>query len=127
MKNEVKLTISGDSAMDRVSRQTETLTSKIKQHWLGLSAGVAAAAAVMYKSFDFISLGAKAQQAEESFHLVAESFYEDANRIIEDMKWVSSGAVDYSDIMASDLIVLDYDTYGSVRVEVANKVSGYGQ
>lgn len=103
MPNEVKIALTLDrrnvnEGLQSVGTATGSVITSFK-NLAKTALGVTGAIVAMQKGFDFISLGAKAQQAEESFRRVAASFHEDAESILADMKRVSAGTVDDSDIM----------------------------
>jgi hypothetical protein len=72
---------------------------KLKQNWIEVTAAVYAAKKAFDTAMEYIELGAKAQQAEESFRLVSAASKENADQIVSDMKRASAGTVDDSDIM----------------------------
>ncbi len=102
----------------------------LKQNWLGLTATITAVTLAVRQAFEYMEKGAKAQQAEESFHKVAQSLGEDAEYILSEMKRVSNGTVDDSDIMQKAIKGLMQDLKGNELVEimsaarVAARVSG---
>jgi hypothetical protein len=71
----------------------------LKGHWIAASIAIGAAMMVVSKAMEYIPLGAKAMQAEESFRRVAESANESADDILAAMKRVSKGTIDESDMM----------------------------
>ncbi len=79
-------------------KQTSLLDS-LKQNWIAVSAAIYGAWALVGKGMEYVALGAKAMQAEESFKLVAASAGESADQIVAAMKKASAGTVDESDIM----------------------------
>ncbi|MCK9420207.1 MAG: hypothetical protein M0R70_12595 [Nitrospirae bacterium] len=72
---------------------------QLKEHWIGVTAAVAGVAIAVNKGFEYMELGAKAEQAEAAFRSVAAASNENADQIIEDMKRAAAGTVDDSDIM----------------------------
>lgn len=76
-----------------------TLLEGLKTHWLATSAAIVGAWALVGKSMEYIELGAKAQQAEESFRLVAESSKIGADALLANLNRAAAGTVDDSDIM----------------------------
>lgn len=113
--NEVKLIITTDasgaitafnsvqsaatSSMNKIESDTSSFASKIKNHWLAISAAGYAAYATINKAAEYMSLGARAMQAEESFKAVTASFNVNADSMLSKMRQVSLGMIDDSDLM----------------------------
>ena len=88
-----------DDATKKTGAGLTGLFDQMKEHWLGVTAAIAGVAIAANKAFDYMELGAKAEQAEASFRQVAAASKENADQIIADMKRASNGTVDDSDIM----------------------------
>jgi len=76
-----------------------SLFSKIKQNWLALSASIIAIWGAASQAIQYIDIGAKALQSEESFKQVTSAFEIDGDKLIAKMKEVSGGMIDESDLM----------------------------
>lgn len=110
-QNEVKITITTDStgavtgieqatgSISKMEADTRTLTSKMKDNWLALSAAAMGAFVVISKAAEYMQLGAKALQAEESFKSVTASFNVNADAMLSKMQSVSKGMIEDSDLM----------------------------
>lgn len=110
-QNDIRLTISADgsvaiagtekvtAAVRKMESDTGGLMGKIKQHWLGFSAAVYAAYKVASEAFEYIDLGAKAQQAEASFKAISTSMGTDADTLLKHLQDLSGGTIDASDLM----------------------------
>lgn len=110
-QNDIKLTISADgsvaiagtekvtAAVRKMETDTGGLMGKIKEHWLGFSAAVFAAYKVASEAFEYIDLGAKAQQAEASFKAISASMGTDADTLLKHLEDLSGGTIDASDLM----------------------------
>ena len=97
-QSEIKLIISGDSsgavaAINKVSRQTETITSQIKKHWLGMGAAVAGATAVIYKAWDLMGKAADFEEQRRSLNILAGQYNTTAGQIIKSIKDITDGQV----------------------------------
>jgi hypothetical protein len=76
-----------------------TLLSKIKEHWLALSAAGVGAWMAINKAMDYVKLGVAAMQAEESYKNVTAAYGEDADKLLNKMKQVSAGIISESALM----------------------------
>src|SRR5664280_1021192 len=99
--------------------QQATWIEKTKANWLGLTLAVGAAMVAMNKAAEFVELGAKAQQAEDSFKRVAESSGESADKIITSMKRATVGTVDDSDLMQRAVKGMMLGLSGDAMVKIA--------
>lgn len=109
--NEVKLIISADGSgaiqvlrsvqdgMQKMETETASFTSKVKAHWMGLSAAAIAVYGAISKASEYMQLSAKASQAEASFRTITASFNVNADSMRNKMKEVSRGMIDDSDLM----------------------------
>jgi len=86
-------------AMQKMESETGGIVSKIKQHWLGLTVAITGAMIMVNKGLQYMELGARAKQAEESFRTVTASFHINAEKMLSDMRRVSAGIIDDSDMM----------------------------
>lgn len=87
------------TSMKKIEADTSSFASKVKQHWLGISAAIIGIYATISKGFDLMELGAKAMQTEESFRSVTAAYRVHGDAMLEKMKQVSFGMVDDSDLM----------------------------
>jgi hypothetical protein len=71
----------------------------LKANWIAASVAVVGAWALVNKAVDLMEVGAKSQQAEESFRLMASASNESAEGILAAMKRASAGTIDDSDLM----------------------------
>jgi len=76
------------AGMDTLQKSFTDLAIKATAAWMAVN-----------KAMEYAELGAKAEQAEESFRSVAQSVGESADSIIADMGRAAAGTVDDSDIM----------------------------
>lgn len=76
-----------------------SLFDKIKQNWLALSASIIAIWGAASQAIQYIDIGAKALQSEESFKQVTSAFEIDGDKLLAKMKEVSGGMIDESDLM----------------------------
>jgi hypothetical protein len=91
-----------EEALGKVSSAAPKATSaldSLKSSYLQITVAAAAAFMTLQEGMDYMVLGAKAIQAEESFRAVAKANNESVNQIVEDMKRVSAGTIDASAIM----------------------------
>lgn len=73
--------------------------NEMKENWVAVTAAVAGVAIAANKGFEYMELGAKAEQAETSFRSVAAAAGESADKILEGMKRAANGTMDDSAIM----------------------------
>ena len=112
-ENEVRLRITTDasgavtgieqvrSSMEKLKKSAEGISAQLKGL---LSFSIASIAGVVLSQMvsvgkDLAELGAKAQQTEESFRLMAESVGINAEQMYQAMKTASRGIMDDSDLM----------------------------
>lgn len=102
-----------------------SLIDGLKSHWIAATVAMAAAYAVVNKAMEYYDLGAKVLQTEESFRLVAKSSGESADKIVANMKRVSMGMVDDSDIMQKAVkgMVLGLSGDQMVKIMEAARIS----
>lgn len=110
-ETEVRLKITSDasaavSGLDQVrasakkmESETATLMGRMKQHWLAVSATVAAAGFALSKAFSLMEAGAKDMQAEEGFRNAAAEMSVDADKMIADLRRVTNETVETGDLM----------------------------
>jgi len=96
-----------------------TTTEKIKANWIAATVAISAAIIVLNKAAQFVELGAKAAQAEDSFKRVAESSGESADNIIKNMKRATAGTVDDSDLMQRAVKGMMLGLSGDTMVKIA--------
>ena len=71
------------------AKTSQGIFEQIKDGWVGVASKIYAAGAAMeylQKAGEYITIGAKAQQAAESFSVVAKTFGENAEEIIAAMR-----------------------------------------
>ncbi len=102
-----------------------SLIDTLKQNWIAASAAIYGAWALVGKGMEYVDLGAKAIQAEESFRRVAESAGESADEILAAMKKASAGTIDESDIMQKAVkgMVLGLEGNQLVKIMEAARIS----
>ena len=102
-----------------------TLIEKMKGNWIAASAAIVVAWMAVNKAMAWAEIGAKAQQAEDSFRIVAAASGESADKIIADMKRAAQGTVDDSDIMQKAVkgMVLGLKGDEMVKIMEAARVS----
>jgi hypothetical protein len=105
--------------------EQKTLLDNLKAHWIAAGAAIGTAMIAVNQIKEFTLLGAKALQAEESFQLVTSASGIMADQLIADMKRVSAGTVDDSDIMQKAVkgIVLGLKDNEMVRIMEAARIS----
>ncbi len=87
------------TSSDQASRTAQGSLEALKTHWVAASAAIVAGWVMVNKAMQFVELGAKAQQAEESFRLVAESSKIGVDALLANLTRAAAGTVDDSDIM----------------------------
>lgn len=75
------------------------LLDSLKTHWLAVTGAIVAAWAAVSQAKEYITLGAAALQAEESFKQVTNAYEIDGDRLLAKLKEVSVGAIDESALM----------------------------
>ncbi|MBI5410176.1 MAG: hypothetical protein HZA14_12500 [Nitrospirae bacterium] len=88
----------GDSAIS-FRDKIKSAFINIKDHWLAVTATIAAAWITVQKAMDFAEAGARAIQSEESFRNVAHAYGEDAKELLATMRKTSAGIIDDSNLM----------------------------
>jgi len=130
-ENEVRLRITTDasagvagvnqyrSSLDGLMKSAEGISSRLKGLFSFTIAGVG-----LYQiasvGKDLAELGARAQQAEESYRLMAESVGINAEQLYQSMKSVSKGIMDESDIMQKAAKGLTQGLRGDELVAIAS-------
>jgi lambda family phage tail tape measure protein len=107
---EVKIRISTDAsqaisgmrnfegAVNRLETQSASLASRIKSHWLGLSAAVAGAAATVYGAWDLAKQGADILETRGILDNLAKSYQTTASIIVSSMAEASENLIANSDL-----------------------------
>lgn len=95
MAKEVKIKVSGETSkyeksMRDVHRINKKVTQGIKTSWVQIAAAIYGVA----KAYDFIKLGARAQQEAEAFRNMALSYGASSDHIIQKLREASAGTVD---------------------------------
>lgn len=83
------------SSFDKMKR----FGTDMKARWIGISMAVAGAAITINQAFRLMEQGATAIMAEKTFESMAVSMKFSADKIIGDLKRVTQGAIDESDLM----------------------------
>ena len=105
------------------------LIEKIKANWLGMTAAIVAAWMAVQRAVAYMDLGAQAQQIGSAFKIIAESSGANADAMIANMKRVTKGTIDESDMQAKaiKLMLLEYNPEQIVRFsKVASTAAIYG-
>ncbi|MFH0972350.1 MAG: hypothetical protein V1835_07365, partial [Candidatus Micrarchaeota archaeon] len=91
-------------------KQTSFIDS-LKQHWIAASAAIVAAWMLVNKAIAYMELGAKAQQVESSFKIMAEAAGVNSESMIASMKKATKETIDDSNMMqkAIKLLTLGYN------------------
>lgn len=102
-----------------------SLLDTMKKNYVATAAVIVAAWMAVNKAMSWAEIGAKAQQAEESFRQVADAANESADRILAGMKRAAQGTVDDSDIMQKAVkgMVLGLKGDEMVKIMEAARVS----
>ncbi|MDI6742663.1 MAG: hypothetical protein QMD11_07975, partial [Smithella sp.] len=114
-----------EKASVNVERQTTSAVESMKRNWTDLAVKVAAAYVTIQKAMRYVEMGAQAQQAKESFGIVAKSVGENSDRIIAAMQKAAAGTVDASDIMQKAVkgLMLELTGENLVKIMEAARVS----
>lgn len=80
-----------------------SLLDTLKTNWVAFSAAAVGAWMAVNKAMEFVEMGAKALQAEESFRLVAESSGIAADALLKNLDRAAAGTVDDSDLMQASI------------------------
>lgn len=88
-----------------------SLIESLKKNWVEASAAIVAAWMLVNKAITYMDVGAKAQQVESSFKIMAESAGINSDHLITIMKKATRETIDDSDLMqkAVKLMTLGYD------------------
>ncbi len=109
------------STQKEYAQTSKGIFDQIKDGWVGVATKIYAveqAMTALQKAGEYITLGAKAQQAAASFSIVAKSFGENADEIVAAMKRASAGTVDDSDIMQKAVKGMVQGLSGNQMVEI---------
>jgi len=69
-----------------------------KQNWLAITAAVTASILAVQRAWDLLEMGAKAQQVEESFRIMAKGMGMNAEKMRKALLDVSAGTVNFSEV-----------------------------
>jgi len=105
-----------------------TMLDKLKANWIAATVAIAAAMAVLSTAKEYMELGAKAQQAADSFELVGKSAGYSATELEafkKKMSEAAAGTVDDSDIMQKAVkgMVLGLDLNQMVKIMDAARIA----
>jgi hypothetical protein len=93
--------------------------SSIKDNWMALSIQAAAYGYAVNKALEFREMWAKADQAKTAYTSLADSMHFNGERILADMKRVTNGTVDDSDLMQHAVRAIAQDIDPSQVVKIA--------
>jgi hypothetical protein len=101
-----KVAIQGINAVNEAAKQMQTqhegVATGLKAAWVGVAAQfylIEKAIQVARQAVEYMSQGAKAMQAEEAFKNVAQAYHVNAELMLADLKRLTAGTVDDSDLM----------------------------
>ncbi|MBN2120699.1 MAG: hypothetical protein JW734_06560 [Candidatus Omnitrophica bacterium] len=90
---------------DKVTKQMEGIKGRLqqfansfKQNWLAITAALTAAFMAIRKAWQYMELGAKAEQIEQSFQRMAESVGINAQQMRKELMEVSKATVNFSNV-----------------------------
>lgn len=108
------------SALNKEMLNSSTsMVEKIKASWVNVTAATLAVYAAFSKLNEYRNLGAQAEQAEMAFRRMAAGAHESADKIIADLKRVTQGTVDDSDMMQKAAKALALDFSGNQIIKMA--------
>lgn len=84
--------------LEGVRGSLQRFANSWKQNWLAITAAVTASILAVQKAWDLLEMGAKAQQVEESFRIMAEGMGINAARMKQSILEVSAETVNFSDV-----------------------------
>jgi hypothetical protein len=117
--SEVKLIIGGDASgaiaaqekynagLKKMSADTGGIMGQIKSHWLGLTAGIAAAMVTIQQAWDLADMASQFEEQMGSLNSLAAQYNTSASSIVADIQRVSKGMIaqtDAVDIAAKGLM-----------------------
>lgn len=90
---------------------TTGIIDKLKEHWVAASAAIAGAWMLVNKAVAYMDMGAKAQQVESSFKVMADAAGVNSESMIASMKKATKETIEDSDLMqkAVKLMTLGYN------------------
>lgn len=77
-----------------VEAHTQGIASKIKSHWLGISAAIAGAAVTMRAAWNLAEQAAQFEQSKTAFHSMVQSMSGDAEKLYATLRQKSAGLID---------------------------------
>ncbi len=83
--------------------KSKSVSSSLKEHWVAASAAIVGGWMAIQKAMQYAEMGARAQQAEDSFRTVAKAAGVSADGIVAAMKRASAETIDDSDLMQKAL------------------------
>lgn len=86
-------------SMKNMESETGGIISKIKSHWLGLSAAAIAAYATIHKAWNLAEMAAKYEEQKASLNSLAVQYGTSANQMIENIQKVTNGLISMRDIV----------------------------
>lgn len=84
-------------ATEQLASKKESLISKMKTHWLGLTAAVAGVMIGIKKAWDLADMAAGFEEQREALNSLASQYYTTAGAIINSIKEASNGMISMAD------------------------------
>lgn len=84
--------------LEGVRGSLQRFANSWKQNWLAITAAVTASILAVQKAWDLLEMGAKAEQVEESFRIMAEGMGINAAKMKQSILEVSAETVNFSDV-----------------------------
>ena len=95
----LRLKDQASKALQSVQGRFKNFVATFRQHWLAITASIAAGIYTLKKAYDAFNLGAKLEQQSEAFRNLARSFGASANKILRDLKKASEGTMTTAELM----------------------------
>jgi hypothetical protein len=89
----------GKKMASEIDSSSSSMLGGLKAKWVALGAAAVAAFGMISKASEYIDIGAKAQQTEETFSSMTKQMGIDGEALIADMKRLTKETVDDSDLM----------------------------
>lgn len=102
----LKVKNQASSEIQKVQSKMQSFTASVKKNWIAIAAGIASAAILIKKAFDFAVIGAKAQQIEAAFNKMAVAMGADAKMLREEILKASKATVNFSNVAAQASVLL---------------------
>jgi len=97
----------------------------LKENWLGLTAAAAGAYLMLQKAMQFNEMAARGQQAEATFRALTVASGESADKLLADLKRVTAGTIEESDLQQKAVkgLMLDFSGEQLTKMAEAARVS----